>query len=266
MLNPRITECQNCQNLPELLLQVDCSLQNFLRNRINNETYNVESYYCQDTVNKLGHYKRILNKIRFNKNYISCIPLDKIVFQVKKLLFGDCIPCEDCEQPEETTTTSTTVTATSTITSITTSTSTTTNTTTTSTTTTIFIDPPGAPVACGDEVPFDGGVTFPSAFEITLGSGTGTVELVVNAFNIPDRFIVLFDDEIVIDTGYRGDTSYQTALDSALIDLGYPTETITAPGNDTFTFNKTTSTTSAFVYVFAPLPDTLWTFTLECAV
>lgn len=266
MLSPQIKECRNCNSLKELRKLVECSLLNLSRNKLNNENYNVETFYSSEQATALAHYKRILTRKLYNSTYLTDIENQDIVFQVNKILFGKCPVCIDCDIPVEDTTT-TTVTGTSTfIGSTTSSTTTTMPTTTTTTTTNLFIDPPGIPIACGEEVAFDGGETFPSAFEIILGSGLGTVTLTTEAFNIPDKMIVIFDDEIVINTGYRGDTSYQEDLDEALIDLGQPTETITAPGSDVFNFNKTTTTTSAFVYVFAPLPDTQWNFTLSCPV
>lgn len=137
---------------------------------------------------------------------------------------------------------------------------TTTTTTTTSTTSTTT----AAPVACGDEVVFAGGEDFPFVQPIILGGDLGIVTLDFNTFDIPDKMVVFFDGIEVINTGYRGDTSYQTALTDELIARGYTPETIVSPGLDSAFFNKTTATDTAYVYIYAPLPDTGWTFTLSC--
>lgn len=121
MLSAQITNCQNCSNLKELLQSVECSIKNLLHNKLNNENYNVESYYCGDTVKALYQYKRIITRKIYNFDYLCNIDLQDIVFQVKKNLFGTCAPCVTCD--DETTTTTTTLTNTTTFTSTITTTS-----------------------------------------------------------------------------------------------------------------------------------------------
>lgn len=119
---------------------------------------------------------------------------------------------------------------------------------------------------CGTQTTFAGQQAFPTIYNINLGSSTGVVTLTFNAFSIPDKFQVVYDGNIVIDTGYRGSTGYQAQLDAELTSRGLPTETITSPGNGSVTFNKTTSTTTAQLRVYAPLPNTGWEATLSCPV
>lgn len=119
MLSAQIKECKNCNSLKELRTLVDCSLQNLLRNKLNSEKYNVETYYCSDTVQHLLQYKRILTRKLYNPTYLCGIDNADIVNQVTKILFGDCSSCIQCE--EETTTTTTTQTSSTTFTSTTTS-------------------------------------------------------------------------------------------------------------------------------------------------
>lgn len=121
-------------------------------------------------------------------------------------------------------------------------------------------------IECGVANTFNGGQSFPSETTITLGSGTGEVVLSFNAFGVPDKFIVEFDGVEVINTGYRGNTSEQAALNSALGSLGLPPETIVATGEGIASFTKSTATTTAVVKVFAPLDGTAWNYTLECPV
>lgn len=119
---------------------------------------------------------------------------------------------------------------------------------------------------CGVPVPYSGGQTYPTIQVITLGTGLGTVTLNFDAVSVPDKFIVMFDGVEVINTGYRGNTAHQAALDAALAVYGAPPETITSPGSGTANFSKGTATTTATVYVYAPMAGTAWTVTLDCPV
>lgn len=123
MLKAQITECRECSSLKQLLKLLDCSLQNFLRNKLNNENYNVETYYCSDNVTALSHYKRILGRKIYNPTYMCDVDNQDLIFQVRKILFGNCSLCITCE--EDTTTTSTTITSSTTFTSTTSTSSTT---------------------------------------------------------------------------------------------------------------------------------------------
>jgi hypothetical protein len=107
-------------------------------------------------------------------------------------------------------------------------------------------------IACGANVVYTGGQSFPSTREILLGSALGTVTLGFNAFNFPDRFVVIFDGVEVIDTGYRGLGIY-----------GIP---VVGPGLGTASFFKATETPTATVEVYAPLEDTVWIYVLNCPV
>lgn len=158
------------------------------------------------------------------------------------------------------TSTSTTITSTEapTTTTSTSSTSTTTLAPTTTTSTTL------APIACGAETAFAGGSTFPTIQSVILGNFIGRVTLTYNAFNIPDKYIVNFDGVDVLNTGYAGSATYQSALDANLTGRSLPTEVISTPGSGFIFFDKATTTPNAIVSVYAPLPGTQWNFTLSC--
>lgn len=125
---------------------------------------------------------------------------------------------------------------------------------------------PNSGTSCGIPDSYTGGETFPTVREIVLGSGLGTVTLNFDAQTVPDKFIVVFDGVEVINTGYRGSTSQQSALDAALASRGLPPELITSPGNGSANFVKSTATTIAYVYVYAPIGGTVWNFTMLCPV
>ena len=121
-----------------------------------------------------------------------------------------------------------------------------------------------ADIPCGAGSEYSGGEAFPQTDVVDLGAATGIVALNFNAVGVPDKFIVEFDGVEVINTGYRGFTSEQTDLNTALAARGLQPETITAPASGIVTFNKTTATTTAIVKVFAPIRNTRWNYTLQC--
>ena len=141
------------------------------------------------------------------------------------------------------------------ITSTTTTTTTTASPTTTTTTTAFVCVPVVYPLT---------GKAYPDISYVNLGDTIGTVYFDFNAYSIPDKFEVWFDGIKVIDTGYRGDTSYQIALNTELTLLGDPLETIVAPGNGTASFYKGTATTVVLVRVFAPILGAGWDYTMYC--
>lgn len=139
---------------------------------------------------------------------------------------------------------------------------------------------------CGNQAEYTGGVSYPSETIIQLGSSFGYVLLSYNGQDIPDRFIARFDGDVVIDSGYRGGSSYDfgggsrasfTAdltgktdpiTDTVYPDMvnfpddGYPRVLGVGAGYDDFP--KTTATTLATVEVYAPSESTAWEFTMYC--
>lgn len=119
-------------------------------------------------------------------------------------------------------------------------------------------------IPCGSSASYSGGQSFPTEYTINLGPDLGTVNFNGDAISVPDKFIIIYDGVEVINTGYRGDSSQQSSLDAELISRGLPTETITGPGVFSTSFNKTSSTTTATLQVWAPLSGTAWSATLGC--
>ena len=126
--------------------------------------------------------------------------------------------------------------------------------------------PVGPIVQCNTATDFAGGIAYPDTQIIELGNTTGVVTIDFDAYDIPDRFTLEFEGVVVIDTGYRGLTTYQGELNTALIVLGEPAATITFPGAGSATFNKTTATQQAVLKVFAPIGGTAWTATVSCPI
>ena len=125
-----------------------------------------------------------------------------------------------------------------------------------------YVPPVGT--ACGGTSKFNGGQTMPASQIYVLGSDIGPVEVKFDMYAVPDRAIVVFDGINVMDTGYRGDTSYQTYLNNALATYGSASSPITSPGQGTMYWYKNTATTTAQVLVFAPIAGTAWNFTMSC--
>ena len=94
---------------------------------------------------------------------------------------------------------------------------------------------------------------------IDVGNGTGNLTLTFDAYSVPDKFEVFWNNTTVIDTGFRGSSSYNSALNA----LGYPN--VSGPGSGTATFNKTAQTPSVVtVVITAPLVGTAWEASLSC--
>ena len=151
---------------------------------------------------------------------------------------------------------------------------------------TIHITLPG--VACGIPTQYAGGQSFPTTFDVTLGSGTGTVTLDYLTGANPDRFVVTLDGVDVIDTGYvgnpdyvEGGQTYQQKLDAYMLAHGLPQEDInmfnpahvdgnpnldTNPGTMHASFVKSTTVATATLKIYGPLPGTGWSARLGCPV
>ena len=131
---------------------------------------------------------------------------------------------------------------------------------------------PPAPIGvpCGTTLAFGGNdYGMPDVQSVTLGSSTGPVLFHFDAYTVPNRFQVLFENIVVIDTGYRGNTTYQSALNTALAGYGSASSTIISPGSGTTVFQKNTATSVAMCKIFSPninLPgaSNAWNFTMSC--
>jgi hypothetical protein len=94
---------------------------------------------------------------------------------------------------------------------------------------------------------------------ILIGVGEGTIWLTFYLFNAPSKFQVIYNSTTVIDTGFRGSSSYNSALNA----LGYPN--VSGPGVGSASFIKAApSPTTANVIITSPLNPVSWQFTLSC--
>lgn len=127
------------------------------------------------------------------------------------------------------------------------------------------------PSSCGTSKSFSGtGIYYPKTFDIYLGDTIGDVIFSFNAGPYPDKFVVRYAGAEVINTGYVGSPSYQSALDAALASLGHPPETIVdSDGHGTGTgaalFSKSSSVfLYAHVDVYSVFETTGYFFTMYC--
>lgn len=136
------------------------------------------------------------------------------------------------------------------------------------------LPPPFVSTPCGGLLTIKGNKVPPPYYKdymIQLGSGTGSVVLEYDSISIPDRYQVIFDDVVVIDTYWRGvsssgATNYRTLLNN--LGLTEPLYTNTDPDHNpgwgTDSFEKTTITPYATLRVWSPLTSTAWSATLSC--
>jgi hypothetical protein len=131
---------------------------------------------------------------------------------------------------------------------------------------------------CSEIAYYNGGEAFPNKIEVEIGSATGTAEFYFNAINLPDRFVLIHGGEVKFDSGYvtyaSGSrlTFYQNLVNSDLSKKGLPSVTVSnhtvyGSGNEQFftNWNKTSTDTKAYIYVYAPSVNTGWSTAVSCA-
>jgi hypothetical protein len=113
-----------------------------------------------------------------------------------------------------------------------------------------------------DQYSSSGGTAFPETINAQVGNHQGEMTITYNTYDVPDKLEVWDDGVKVIDTGYRGDPSYQSQLDDALAAKGLPPELIEGPGLGQASYYKTSSSSSLLIKVYGPL-DTGWDFSIS---
>jgi len=137
MLTPRLTDCPECANIPNLLKKIDCKLAEYANGLYNNVVFMLNQVVPAGAMIQLLAYKRILTYKQCNPDYLSDFCIDKIISKVIRLTLGCDI--RPIFTPTPTTSTTSTSTTCIPITTTTTSSSTSTSSTTTTTSTTIAL-------------------------------------------------------------------------------------------------------------------------------
>lgn len=83
MLNVKINKCNSCQNIFELLSQIDSKLKYYGDNSYNNNSLLLNLDVKPDVIKKLIKYKSIVLKRLYNPNYACDITLGQIITQIK---------------------------------------------------------------------------------------------------------------------------------------------------------------------------------------
>lgn len=143
---------------------------------------------------------------------------------------------------------------------------------------------------CGNVTTYDGGVEYGGEYVITVGTDTGQIAFQVNPLSVPDRFILYWNNNEMIDTGYRGSASYAyggnlrheftDALEGKIDPVtgntypfadpshqldNYPYVNPHFSGYYTYYFNKTAPyPETVTVKTYAPITTTAWYFIVNC--
>lgn len=126
----------------------------------------------------------------------------------------------------------------------------------------------GAISATGRQVP----IPYYQDYPVFLGNPAGNVTLNFNSHTIPDKWQIIVDGVVMLDTGWAGQNSatYRSRLAAkGFTDpiIQYGNGTTTEWGEGSLTFAKPISVNPvATVRVWSPLTNTGWTFTLNCPV
>lgn len=141
---------------------------------------------------------------------------------------------------------------------------------------------PSPDLPCGEELDFRRtGTFFPVPFidEIILGNVLGEVRVTGSMFSAPDRIIFSIDNQIVLDTLYRGSSSYQAVVNTAHTNAGLPLpppiiqcNSCGVPGDENthgrydFKFTKTSTTPTLRFSAFSPVQEQFnaWRFIASC--
>lgn len=97
MLSPRLTNCPECQNIPDLIKKIDCKLAQLGNNLYNNMSYMLNKPMQSEEMYRLINYKRILISKYCNPSYVSKYSIYFISGIIIRLTAG-CIT--KCSEPE----------------------------------------------------------------------------------------------------------------------------------------------------------------------
>lgn len=125
MLNPRLTSCRVCAEIPNLLATINCKVASESLKIYQNLTLMLNRPVDGCLIEDLIHYKRILNYKYCNPDYAVDYTVEKIASKVRQKAAGTNKACDSVISMFTTTTTSTSSTTTTSTSSSTTTTTTT---------------------------------------------------------------------------------------------------------------------------------------------
>ena len=118
-------------------------------------------------------------------------------------------------------------------------------------------------INCGESATYQSGLEFPTVYNVNIGNNNGVSSFDYNIGDTPCKFVVIYNGVEVINTGYRGDVMWQSALDAALIARGLPTETLNGSGVGKVSFTKSIPNAIATVLVYSPFAGPTWQYNLH---
>lgn len=86
MLSPRLTNCVECENISNLIAEIDCKLTTMSMSLYNTMTLMVNRPFYPWVYSNLLNFKRILMYKQVNPDYAIEHPINKIASKVKLLI------------------------------------------------------------------------------------------------------------------------------------------------------------------------------------
>ena len=87
MLNPRLTNCPECADIPSLIQEIDCKVSELSGALYNNLVFMLNKNIEPDIINDLMIYRRILSYKVCNPNYAGQFSVNMIASRIKILKF-----------------------------------------------------------------------------------------------------------------------------------------------------------------------------------
>ena len=108
MLSPRLTNCPECANIPDLLNKIDCKLAELGNSLYNNISYMLNKPIAAGDITQLIAYRRILTYKYINPDYAYHYSINRIASKVLMLTAGCKVDCNCNSRGTGITSTSTT--------------------------------------------------------------------------------------------------------------------------------------------------------------
>ena len=86
MISYRLTNCEDCNSISNLINKIDCKLTELAKNQYNNIVFILNRKIQSDVILDLLNYKRILECKSCNSDYASCYSVDSIASKIKILI------------------------------------------------------------------------------------------------------------------------------------------------------------------------------------
>lgn len=87
MINPRLTNCPECSDIPSLLEDIECKITEVAKNLYNNTVFALNMPIAFDVMIDLLNYRRILQYKYCNPDYAGAYSINMIASKVKLLIY-----------------------------------------------------------------------------------------------------------------------------------------------------------------------------------